>query len=166
MLASIEKFNKEELGLASNTDYTLDFTKSKIFTVLPNTEIVRLFDNVPLKAQAQTIMGNRLVYGNYVDGFDLIDLNTNPVKLEYTVGLVSEEVGAGDVSDETAPQDYSIDGAVTIQNARVNFDLNGLELKAGATVTFDIRFDHSQFSGQTPFPSETTDNVDYPIILF
>ena len=55
---------------------------------------------------------------------------------------------------------YSIDGPVTIQNARVNFDLNGLELKAGATITFDIRFDHSQFSGQTPFPSETTDNVD------
>ncbi len=160
VIKSIEKFNKEELGLANNTNYNLDFTNSKIFTVLPNTEIVRLFDNVPLKAQAQTIMGNRLVYGNYVDGFDLIDLNTNPVKLEYTVGLVSEEIGAGDVSDETAPQDYSIDGPVTIQNARVNFDLNGLELKAGATITFDIRFDHSQFSGQTPFPSETTDNID------
>ena len=43
----------------------------KIFTVLPENEILRLYDNVPLKAQAQTLMGNRLVYGNYYEGYNL-----------------------------------------------------------------------------------------------
>ena len=31
----IEKLNKENLGLSSNTNYTYTFSNSKIFTVLP-----------------------------------------------------------------------------------------------------------------------------------
>ncbi len=36
-------------------------------------------------AKAQTILGNRLVYGNYVEGYDLIDENDQPIKFGYQV---------------------------------------------------------------------------------
>ena len=55
----IEFFNKLDLGLPNNSVETYTFSNSKIFQVLPDTEIFRTFDNVPLKAKAQTIMGNR-----------------------------------------------------------------------------------------------------------
>ena len=73
----IEKINKADAGYGNNQEVTYAFNNSKIFTVLPEGEILRLYDNVPRFAKAQTIMGNRLMYGNYVEGYDLIDL-TDP----------------------------------------------------------------------------------------
>ena len=56
-----------------NTNQTIKFSNNKIFSVLPPDEVTRLFDNVPLKAKAQDIIGSRLLYGNYVQFFDIID---------------------------------------------------------------------------------------------
>jgi len=81
----IEKVDKATAALADNSDYTITFDKSKIFTLLPESEILRLYDNVPRFAKAQTMMGNRLVYGNYVEGYDLIDENDQPIKFGYQV---------------------------------------------------------------------------------
>ena len=160
VIKSIEIFDKQNLGYADNTDYTLNFNNSKIYTVLNPTQLVRLFDNVPLKAQAQTIMGNRLIYGNYVDGYDLLDLNTNPIRLEYYCDLLSEEIGAADFDDRTDSFTYNINGSQNIVNAAVFFDLGELELKAGASLTFEIRYTHAQFSGQTPFPAQQSTNLE------
>ena len=62
----IERIKKSSLG-PHNTNATYVFTNSKIFTVLPESEILRLYDNVPRQAKAQTLMGNRLIYGNYTE---------------------------------------------------------------------------------------------------
>ena len=35
---------------------------------LPEQELIRVSDKVPLKALAQSVSGNRIIYGNYVDG--------------------------------------------------------------------------------------------------
>ena len=35
-------------------------------------EVNKQFDNLPRKAQAQSIVDNRLMYGNYLEGFDKI----------------------------------------------------------------------------------------------
>ena len=67
----IEKVNKEDRGISDNTTETFLFSNSNIFTILPDSEILRLYDNVPRFALAQTMMGNRLIYGNYIDGYDL-----------------------------------------------------------------------------------------------
>ena len=67
----IERFNKEDYGWANDSTQSYVFTNSKIYTVLGSDELLRLYDNVPRTAKAQTIMGNRLMYGNYVDGYEL-----------------------------------------------------------------------------------------------
>lgn len=161
----IEKINKADLGLIDNKDETFTFTNSKIFTVLPETELARLYDNVPLLAKAQTIMGNRLMYGNYVEGYDMIDVDGNPVDLEYSTTLVSEEINNIDISDSFDFGLYNF-GAIppvffeSIPDSVVYLELDGLELVTGSSITIDITFDHYSFTGYAPsFPPETNSNV-------
>lgn len=155
----IEKLNKADLGLSDNTEYTFTFTNSKIFTVLPESELSRLFDNVPLLAKAQTIMGNRLMYGNYVEGYDMVDANGNPIELQYSTTLISEEVGNTEVTNNLATGTYNFGSAQTIPNSVVYLNLGGFELVTGASITVEMTFDHQSFAGSTPFPAETQDNV-------
>jgi hypothetical protein len=155
----IEKLNKSDLGLLDNTDYTFTFTNSKIFTVLPESELSRLFDNVPLLAKAQTIMGNRLMYGNYVEGYDMLDNNGNPVDLSYSTTLISEEIDNTEISDSLGSGVYSFGSAQTIADSVVYLNLSGFELVTGASITVEMTFDHNSFAGSTPFPTETTDNI-------
>jgi hypothetical protein len=164
----IEKLNKNDLGYGNNQEYTYTFSNSKIFTILPESEILRLYDNVPLLAKAQTVMGNRLIYGNYVEGYDLVDSTNAPVKFEYSANLVTEEIGNTTLENSTVTGNYTIPDtqttSVTVPNSVVYVNLNGVELVAGAAITLDLKLEHNQFArpfgGQTPLPTETTTNVD------
>lgn len=156
----IEKLNKSELGLLDNTDYTYTFDNSKIFTILPDYEILRLYDNVPRLAKAQTIMGNRLMYGNYLEGYNLIDKYGVPVKLNYSTELISEDINLSELTNTTISGNYNIDGATSISNSVLSFDLSGFNLVAGSIITFDLSFEHDSFSGSTPFPTELNSNLE------
>jgi len=156
----IEKLNKSELGLSDNTDYTYSFSNSKIYTVLPESEILRLYDNVPLLAKAQTIMGNRLMYGNYLEGYDLLDKNGQSVKFEYSTSLSSENIGLTEISNTLSSGNYNINGAVTINNSVVDVDLSGIQLTEGALITIDFSLSHSAFSGSTPYPVQINNDVN------
>jgi hypothetical protein len=156
----IEKLDKAILGLSDNTNYTYTFTNSKIFTVLPSSELLRLYDNVPLLAKAQTIMGNRLMYGNYVEGYNMLDENGQPVKFEYQTNLISESVDSTEVPNSTGTGNYTFGGAQTINNSVVYVNLDGLELIAGSSITLELRLSHAEFAGDTPFPTEQSQNIN------
>lgn len=156
----IEKLDKAELGLVDNTNYTYTFTNSKIFTVLQPSELLRLYDNVPLLAQAQTIMGNRLMYGNYVEGYNMVDSNAVPVKLEYTTKLLSELIGTDSIPDSVTAGTYLFGGYQVVGNSVLNLNLQGVQLIAGSSITADITLSHAMFSGSTPFPTEQTENIN------
>ena len=49
----------------------LKITSEMIHQVLPSNQILRSWDNVPRYAQAQEISANRLIYGNYIQGYNL-----------------------------------------------------------------------------------------------
>lgn len=159
----IQQFNKVDAGYANNTVYPYSFNNSKIFTILNEAEILRLYDNVPRYAKAQTIMGNRLMYGNYVEGYDLIDKNGHPTKIEYFTDFITEVIGSTDVNDTLGTGVYSIDPASTglsVNDCTVYFDLAGQNLVEGAAISVDVKIAHSLFTGYTPFPDQETQNVD------
>jgi len=67
-------------GTSLISQLDLDYCKTKgsykvkselIFKMLPSNQLLRAFDNVPKKALAQEIVGNRLLYGNYEQNFNL-----------------------------------------------------------------------------------------------
>ena len=156
----IEKLDKTNLGLSDNTDYTYSFTNSKIYTVLPESEILRLYDNVPLLAKAQTIMGNRLMYGNYLEGYDLVDKFGSDLKLLYYTSLKTQQIGLSELENSTLNANYNIDGLVTTSNGLLEVDLSGVPLTDGSAITINFSLSHAAFSGSTPYPSQTNNNVD------
>ena len=151
----IEKLDKEEQGLPDDSDETYVFDNSKIFTVLPASEILRLFDNVPRLADAQTLMGNRLMYGNYLEGYDLKDLDGNTTKLEYSTSLNSETVGLSQQSYALGEGVYSINGGFNIPESIIEIDFAGVDLKVGASISILLRFSHALWSGGSPQPTDT-----------
>ena len=162
----IEKLDKFELGLSNNTDYQYYFTNSKIFTVLPESELLRLYDNVPIRAKAQTIMGNRLMYGNYDEGYDLIDGNGAAVKLEYYTELISKDVGVVPVPHEFTASDYYIDGLHSVPSSIISMDFSGISLVAGSAINISFRFEHESFTGMAPLPSGSTDETTITFSVF
>jgi hypothetical protein len=49
----------------------LDITSSVLGPIVESAQLLRLFDIVPRKALAQEIIGNRVVYGNYLQNYDV-----------------------------------------------------------------------------------------------
>ena len=88
----IERFDKKNLGWSDNSLQNFRFTNSKIYTVLGSDELLRMYDNVPRLAQAQTIMGNRLIYGNYVDQYDITTIDGEPIEINYTTEGNSDQI--------------------------------------------------------------------------
>ena len=57
-----------------------------IHAAVPSNQLLRPWDNVPLKAKAQDITANRLVYGNYVQNYDVSNSASIDVGIESTLG--------------------------------------------------------------------------------
>ena len=162
----IEKLDKAELGLADNTDYSYYFTNSKIFTILPESELLRLYDNVPIVAKAQTIMGNRLMYGNYNEGYDLVDYNGSPVKFEYYTDLISDPIGVEAIPFAFTSSDYYIDGFHTVSDSIISINLNGIQLIQGSVINITFQFEHESFTGTPPYPPPTQNiTIGFSIFL-
>ena len=165
----IDKLNKDRLGYADNQFYSFEFNNSKIFTVLPEVELLRLYDNVPLVAQAQTVMGNRLVYGNYVEGYDLKDLFNDPLKLDFEVELITGEVKNTNLKTTFNSGGYTFGSLQTVPGARVNINLSQInpyeELITGASFSIDFTFEHYIFNPTAGQPTQTTQNTELQFIF-
>lgn len=152
----IERLDKQDLGIPDNTNVTYGFNNSKIYTILPESELFRLYDNVPLLAKSQTIMGNRLMYGNYIEGYDLVDSKGDLVKFDYYTQLSSIPIGETNLSTSIVPVFYFIDsGQLHVSFAGLNVDLTGVNLVSGSLLSIDIILDHDSFTG-TSIPAATT----------
>jgi hypothetical protein len=49
----------------------LNITSEMIHSTLPSSQLLRAWDNVPRTARAQEVTGNRVVYGNYLQNYDI-----------------------------------------------------------------------------------------------
>lgn len=147
----VVKLDKADLGIANDTTYTYTFGDSKIFTILPDYELLRLYDNVPKLAKAQTVMGNRLMYGNYYEGYDPVDEYGSPLKIEYTTELISEDLENIELSTSLDDAQYSIDIPTTVAQGSVNIDFAGFanNLKEGYLFSFSVDLTHALFTSGT-----------------
>ena len=77
----------------SSSFYTYTYKSDAPQAALPTDQITRVFDNVPTKAKALDIVGNRLVFGNYTQNIDI-------PTLDYTVsyGAKGTQAFTGDNS--------------------------------------------------------------------
>ena len=151
----IERFKKSDYGWADNTIQSFTFTNSKIYSQLGADELLRLYDNVPKIAKAQTIMGNRLMYGNYTDGYDITNADGQEISIDFSTELDVNridflELPIGIPSNGTT---YTIDpvNQVVATNALMTFDFATIadKLKKDSTLTINLNLKHQGLSGQT-----------------
>ena len=92
LIYSVDKITKTDANVTQYSDsgvlYSSNYWDANkyeiksdiIYAVLPENQLVRPFDNVPRKALSQEITGNRLVYGNYEQNYDIKDVAENYYK--------------------------------------------------------------------------------------
>jgi hypothetical protein len=159
----------------SNTEYVYNYINKKPYKTLPEKELIRVYDKVPVKAFAQEISGNRVIYGNYQDKhttppgfnynvapFEKLDFNNNiasatqdgalvdstTINLTSVVGTINQGVkitGTG-IPDNTFV--VSIVGTQIV----VSQDVTSI---AGASFAFSSFAPEQNYVTKTEYPSST-----------
>ena len=67
----------------SGNDYYIkyNYKSTKPIRVLPEKDITRVYDKAPIRALAQEVSGNRVMYGNY------LDKHTSPLNIDYKLAI-------------------------------------------------------------------------------
>jgi hypothetical protein len=143
----VEKFDKVDNGWGDNQVKSIQFDNKKIYTVLPNSELARLFDNVPLTAKSQTTMGNRLIYGNYVDGYDIDTV------IDYTLSAESEDNLEEEIVVRLLPGQYTLGGSRTIPGSIIELDFTGVDITNGSVLSIQFNLFHNEFAGDPTYES-------------
>lgn len=89
IIKSVDKEGDNSGLIQSNSVSDYVFDNNKIYAPITSDQITRLFDNVPLLAKSQEIIGNRLVYGNYTQFRDIIDTDGVNIDMDFSVDYVS-----------------------------------------------------------------------------
>ena len=105
--------------IKSTDDYTLDafgyfefdFYNDRVSTAISPDEVNKFFDAVPQKAEAQAIVDNRLVYGNYQEGYEGVRCESNitvipadrPDELFASAGTVNTFISPSDREQQESP---------------------------------------------------------------
>jgi len=87
---------------------TLDITSGTLGRIIESSQLLRLFDPVPRKAKAQELIGNRVVYGNYLENY-----NIKNSSVRITADQTNSNHGAGNFGEETVKSDREYQIGVT-----------------------------------------------------
>tara|TARA_R110000744_G_scaffold79823_1_gene156634 strand:+ start:282 stop:5471 length:5190 start_codon:yes stop_codon:yes gene_type:complete len=170
----IKRFNKAEENFSDNDFGTYRFDNSEIYTTLGSDELLRLYDNVPLLAKAQTIQGNRLVYGNYVDQYNIrATEDGQKLKIIYDTQPLYEDIQGISLASTSNPSISSLPYTIGVGSNGINsvctWELSQANDPAGiiAGTTFNFLFTLEQssigpaanvgtFNQQSPFSISMT----------
>ena len=61
----IEDVDVSRLGTTTNYEY--DYLSTRAIKTLPEADLIRVHDKIPIRALTQEVISNRVVYGNYLD---------------------------------------------------------------------------------------------------
>ena len=68
----------------TNNVYTYDYQSRKPYKTLPESEIIRVYDKIPVRALGQEVISNRVVYSNFQDK------HTPPATINYDVAVTDK----------------------------------------------------------------------------
>lgn len=107
------------------TDIVFDFYNDRVAGGVSPQTVDKTFDNVPQRAQSQSVASNRLVYGNYVEGYENVDctgVNLAPKYLERPVEIL-------DFNLDIQPSiEKSQGGTLAARNKTIGFTYNTEDL--------------------------------------
>ena len=98
----LDSIKKADFEISSDFHYEYDYQSRKPYKTLPESEIIRVYDKVPVKALGQEIIGNRVVYSNFQDK------HTPPSFIDYDVAVTPK------FNFSTDPNDRQIEWTTSI----------------------------------------------------
>ena len=112
-------------------------------SILPENQLLRAYDNVPFKAKAVDIVGNRIVFGNYKDGLDVEGFVPSFQQANVAARTYIEDEEVRKVFNA---QGNLISGATSVTNNSVP---DMAAIKRGRTYEIGIVFE-DEYGRQTP----------------
>lgn len=104
--------------------YTYDYQAKKPFKTLPEKDLIRVYDKIPVRSFAQEVSGNRVIYGNFQNK------HTAPDSLNYNVGITEKSL----FNKNESTLDYTGGGGLIPPGAPIDVGFSG-ELFAGRVIT-------------------------------
>ena len=134
-----ESINKKDSSFLNNATKTFVFINKKIYKQLPPDEVTRIFDNVPLKAQAQDIIEDRVVFGNYTIQYDLKENESDEdfIRISYSSSLDAQSQDGNELTSSFP------------STTQMTIDLTDVELKEGYTLFFNPSLESAE-AGTSP----------------
>ena len=129
----IESFDKSLLGWGDEEVKSFTFNNDSVYVALPQDELFRAYDNVPLKAKALELIGTRLVFGNYVEGYNMVDSSGDSLDLEgVSLSLTSSQ----------PDKEQLMAGISTVLNSNdsITLDIRQSYLDISRTIEFYLQF--------------------------
>jgi len=77
----LESLSTNEIAATTTSTFKYDYQSRKPYKTLPESEIIRVYDKVPVKALGQEIISNRVVYSNFQDK------HTPPSFIDYDIAV-------------------------------------------------------------------------------
>ncbi len=143
LIKEIDIISKESDGLAvnvidtipisvisnagSNEYYTYNYTNKKPYKTLPEKDLIRVYDKIPVRALSQEVASNRIIYGNFQTK------HTPPAALNYNVAIT--EKSDFNLKTGVADVDGDYDGVTTLNIDNISGPIAGFEPYPGAVVT-------------------------------
>tara|TARA_R110002050_G_scaffold223872_4_gene359826 strand:- start:4020 stop:12338 length:8319 start_codon:yes stop_codon:yes gene_type:complete len=107
---SVKKINNDDYAWTQNS-FTLE--SKNIFAAIPENQLLRPWDNVPLKALSQEVTGNRIVYGNYTQGRNLITSDSSKA-----VPIITASYEQRNLNYFPANSDINLGGVKSLKSKR------------------------------------------------
>ena len=154
----------DQINFNDRNFFEFEYQSSKPYKVLPQSELARTYDKVPVKALSQEVISNRIVYGNFQNK------HTPPASLNYSVGISDKEdfsVGIGQLEVINGPFPIgstiiNVDGGSIIPPVDSGSIVTGTGIDTNTTL---IQFDQSVAPNEIELDKPTTDVVTTGDIL-
>lgn len=105
----VESFDKANESWGDSVSQTFEFSNSKTLRALDSKQLTRAFDNVPTRAKTLELIGNRIVFGNYTEGYDILNSSSQVIHPSFTLGYTATAGTAGDSHNQVkSNRDYEI----------------------------------------------------------
>jgi len=119
----VDTYNKTKEAWSDDTSNSVTFDNSRIYKALDSNQLSRVFDNVPTAAGTLEVIGNRIVFGNYTDGYNL-EYSGAAINVDFAASYVSA-VGTSGVAHKQVKtnRDYELALAYTDGKGRMTTPL-------------------------------------------
>ena len=107
---NIEIYNISPSGEETYFRYLYKFTykSEEPYKILKDDQITRVFDQVPIRAKAQEISGNRIIYGNFTENYNLPKDEAGKIGINYTIATDNKgEAEMNNINSNVGLNQYS-----------------------------------------------------------